>query len=51
MNFIDDLGASIVVFFNGGATIGSELLKYENFRGKSQSVRLKSKKICVKTNK
>jgi hypothetical protein len=40
MNFINDLGASIVFFFSGDARLGPGLLKYENFRSKIQSVRL-----------
>jgi hypothetical protein len=51
MNFIDDLGASIRFFFSGDARLGPGLLKYENFRNKCQSGRLKSPKKSVNTNK
>jgi hypothetical protein len=44
MGIIIYLGVSIVFFFNGHARLGSGLLKYEIFRSKSQSVRLKSPK-------
>jgi hypothetical protein len=50
MNFIDDLGVSIVFLYNGDARLGYGLLKYEIFRRKSQGVHLESKKN-VNTNK
>ena len=41
---MDDLGVSLVFFFNEDARLGFGLLKYEIFRSKSQSVRLYSLK-------
>jgi hypothetical protein len=47
MNFIDDLGVSIVFFFNGDARLGSGLLQYEIFRGKVKgNVFVIQKKKC-----